>query len=172
MSNVPTGAPPIRPATNSGVPSPGPETSTSQLLPEGNPAGGNRGGGEGSSGASGGSGGDSPSGGHRFQHVGLKGNVKDPNAANSETNETEANAPEGASLDQSSTSDAFVMSGTVVRAAAPDLSVATYGGPGLEEAIPGPPTGFGDQGGNGAGGFGGPSGRGRDRARVHVDVSQ
>jgi hypothetical protein len=55
-------------------------------------------------------------------------------------------------------SDAFVLSGTVARPDAPDLSVAMDAGARRGDAFPGAPTGFGDQGGVGPLGFGAPPG--------------
>jgi Carboxypeptidase regulatory-like domain len=60
-----------------------------------------------------------------FQQVGLNRNAQGPGVPN----DTEAAAPEEGPLGQASSSDAFLMSGTVARSAAPDLSVVAYGGP-------------------------------------------
>jgi carboxypeptidase family protein len=94
-----------------------------------------------------------------FQQVGLNGSGQDQNP--DATNETAAAALDQGPLGQSSTSDAFLMSGTVARGAAPDLSVLSYGGPGQNDASQGAPAGQGDQGGAGGfGGFGGGGGPG------------
>ncbi len=80
-----------------------------------------------------------------------------------------AATPDQGPLGQTSSSDAFVMSGTVARAAVPDLSVMSYSGPGQNDASQGAPAGQGDQGGGfagfgasgapaGGGGFAGPGG--------------
>jgi hypothetical protein len=93
-----------------------------------------------------------------FQQVGLNGNGQDQNPA--ATNDTATTVPDLGPLGQSSSSDAFLMSGTVARGAAPDLSVMSYGGPGQVDASQGGP---GDAGGGGFvtyGGGGGPGGPG------------
>jgi trimeric autotransporter adhesin len=87
-----------------------------------------------------------------FQQVGLNGNGQDQNP--DAMNNTAMATPDQGPLGQSSSSDAFLMSGTVARAAAPDLSVMSYSGPGQNDASQGTPVGQGDQGG-GFAGFGG-----------------
>ncbi len=98
-------------------------------------------------------GGDGRQGGGQrsFQQVGLNGNGQDQNPA--ATSDSGTTVPEQGPLGQSSSSDAFLMSGTVARGAAPDLSVMSYGGPSQSDASQGGPGGPGDLGG-GAGGFG------------------
>jgi len=94
-----------------------------------------------------------------FQQVGLNGNAQDQNPVSTGGNSS-TTVPDQGPLGQSSSSDAFLMSGTVARGAAPDLSVMSYGGPGQYDASQGAPVGQGDQGGGfaGFGGGGGPGG--------------
>jgi hypothetical protein len=108
-----------------------------------------------------------PGGGQRsFQQVGLNANGQDQDPA--ANNDAATATPDQGPLGQSSSSDAFLMSGTVARAAAPDLSVMAYGGPGPNDASQGAPTGQGEPGGGfagfgtgaGPGGGGGPGGPG------------
>jgi hypothetical protein len=97
-----------------------------------------------------------------FQQVGLNGNGQDQNP--DATNEVAAAAPDQGPLGQSSSSDAFLMSGTVARAAAPDLSVMSYTGSGPYDASQGAPTGSGDQGSGFPGFSQGPTPAGAGRA--------
>ena len=95
-----------------------------------------------------------------FQQVGLNGNGQDQNPAAS--NDAATTAADQGPLGQSSSSDAFLMAGTVARAAAPDLFVMSRGGPGQYDASQGAPSGLGDQSGGfaGFGGGGAPGGGG------------
>ena len=136
------------PANNETPPVPAPEKFTSQPAPATDPGGSNRVGGAGN--------------GRGFHPLGLNGSGQDQTASNDETGEAEVNAPEQGVLGQSSTSDAFVMSGSVARAAGLDPSVAMMGGPGLGDAVPGALAGFADEGG-GADGFGLPASLGGPR---------
>ena len=117
----------------------------------------------------GGNAGPRQGGGQRsFQQVGLNGNGQDQNP--DAINEAASTTPDQGPLGQSSSSDAFLMSGTVARAAAPDLStMMAYNGPGQNDVTQGAPVAQGDQGGGfagfggsttpaGGGGFGGPGG--------------
>jgi len=125
-----------------------------------------------------GNGGTRQGGGQRsFQQVGLNGNGQDQNPE--AMNDAAAATPDQGPLGQTSSSDAFVMSGTVARAAVPDLSVMSYSGPGQNDASQGAPAGQGDQGGGfagfgasgapaGGGGFAGPGGGPGGAAAVFV----
>jgi hypothetical protein len=112
-------------------------------------------GGFGRNGPPAGPGGERTGGQPGFQQVGLNGNAQGQSGM---PNESEASVPEEGPLGQASSSDAFLMSGTVARGAAPDLSVVAFGGP------PGSGPGQADQeapaGTFGGGGPGGPEGGG------------
>jgi len=114
-----------------------------------------------------GNGGARPGGQRSFQQLGLNGNGQGQNAEG--MNDAAAATQDQGPLGQSSSSDAFLMSGTVARGAVPDLGLMAFNGPGQNDASQGAPVGQGDQGGGFAGfgvagapaggsGIGGPGG--------------